>query len=73
VGLVTNAAKKFVVEVNSGWCKGCSLCVGICPKQVYELSSQLKAFVAKKDECIGCHQCDNICPDLAITVKEASE
>jgi 2-oxoglutarate ferredoxin oxidoreductase subunit delta len=73
VELVTNATKKFEVEVNSIWCKGCSLCVGICPKKILELSDRQKAFAARENECIGCRQCENICPDLAITIKEASK
>lgn len=24
--------KQFRVGVNIAWCKGCSLCVGVCPK-----------------------------------------
>ena len=68
-----NATKKFDVEVNSLWCKGCGLCIGICPKNVLELSERQKSLPAKATECIGCHQCENICPDLAITIKEASE
>ena len=71
---MTNAVKKFEVGVNSVWCKGCSLCVNICPKKVLELSDrQQKSTVVRMDECIGCRQCENICPDLAITVKEASK
>jgi len=70
---VTNAIKKFEVEINVAWCKGCSLCIGICPKKVLELSERQKSFAARGNECIGCRQCENICPDMAITIKEASE
>jgi 2-oxoglutarate ferredoxin oxidoreductase subunit delta len=63
-------AKKFNVEVNSAWCKGCSLCVGVCPKSVLEMSERMKSIPAKMGDCIGCRQCENICPDLAITIKE---
>jgi len=47
--------------------------VGVCPKKVLELNERQKSFAAKVNECIGCRQCENICPDLAITIKEASE
>ena len=67
-------AKKFDVQVNSAWCKGCSLCVHICPKKVLELDEvRGKSVVARPDDCIGCRQCENICPDMAITVKEKGE
>ncbi|MBQ9565754.1 MAG: 4Fe-4S dicluster domain-containing protein [Synergistaceae bacterium] len=64
-------AKHFNVGVNAAWCKGCSLCIGVCPKSVLGLTDRLKAEAVKPEECIGCRQCENICPDLAITVKEA--
>ncbi len=62
--------KSFSVTVNAAWCKGCSLCVDVCPKSVLGLSDRLKAEAVNQDNCIGCRQCENICPDLAITVKE---
>ena len=63
-------AKKFNVSVNMGWCKGCSLCMGVCPKSVLEMSERLKSTPVREDDCIGCRQCENVCPDLAITVTE---
>ena len=63
-------AKRFEVEVNKKWCKGCGLCIGICPKKVLEFDNDVKCGPARPDDCIGCHQCDNICPDFAITVRE---
>ena len=63
-------AKKFKIDVNNAWCKGCSLCIGVCPKTVLELSDRVKSFPAREENCIGCRQCENICPDLAITIKE---
>jgi len=69
-GVVKIAAKKFNVLVNGVWCKGCSLCIGVCPKNVLGLSDRLKAEAVNQENCIGCRQCENICPDLAITVQE---
>jgi len=63
-------AKLHDVIINKKWCKGCGLCIGICPKKVLELDAQVKCEALRPDDCIGCHQCDNICPDFAITVKE---
>jgi Indolepyruvate ferredoxin oxidoreductase, alpha and beta subunits len=66
--------KKFEVQVNNSWCKGCSLCIHICPKKVLELDEvRGKSVPARQDDCIGCRQCENICPDMAITVKEKEE
>jgi len=65
--------KKFSVTVNKGWCKGCGLCISVCPKNVLELDEGLKCEPVRIDDCIGCRQCENICPDLAITVEECTE
>ena len=62
--------KRFKVEVNNAWCKGGSLCIGVCPKSVLSLSDRLKSEATKQEDCIGCRQCENICPDLAITITE---
>ena len=70
VGLL---AKKFSIEVVEKWCKGCGLCIAICPKKVLELNEQVKCEGARPDDCIGCRQCENICPDLAITIKEREQ
>lgn len=70
-GVLSLAEKKqFKVGVNNAWCKGCSLCVGVCPKSVLELSDRLKSTPVREGDCIGCRQCENICPDLAITITE---
>ncbi|EHM12972.1 ferredoxin [Jonquetella anthropi DSM 22815] len=61
--------KHFKVLVNAGWCKGCGLCVSVCPKKVLALNERVKSEPVNQDDCIGCHQCDFICPDLAITVQ----
>lgn len=63
-------AKQFEVLINKAWCKGCGLCIGICPKKVLELDPQVKCEPVRQEDCIGCHQCDNVCPDFAITVRE---
>jgi len=63
-------ANKFDTHVMTKWCKGCGLCIAICPKKVLELSEQVKCVPVRPDDCIGCHQCDNVCPDMAITIKE---
>lgn len=63
-------AKSFDLDINAKWCKGCGLCIAICPKKVLELNEQVKCVAVRPDDCIGCRQCDNVCPDMAITVKE---
>lgn len=62
---------KIVVKVDI--CKGCELCVRICPKHVISIGEQLnvKGFhpaVYAGDGCIGCKACAITCPDSAIEV-----
>jgi 2-oxoglutarate ferredoxin oxidoreductase subunit delta len=54
--------------INRDWCKGCAICVALCPKQVLELDAKEKATAVRPEECICCKLCELRCPDLAITV-----
>ncbi len=54
--------------INREWCKGCGICVAVCPKNVLELDHKEKAVAARKQDCIACQLCEEICPDLAIEV-----
>ncbi len=70
--------KPAKIRLNQAWCKGCYICLEICPKKVFEKSSEVseKGFnpviVARPEECSRCLQCEMLCPDLAINV-EAEE
>lgn len=66
-------AKKFEVAIYKPWCKGCNVCVSVCPKKVLALNERMKCEPVHQESCIGCKSCENICPDLAITVKEIRE
>jgi 2-oxoglutarate ferredoxin oxidoreductase subunit delta len=65
---------KGKVVIDREKCKGCKLCIEVCPKNVLSTSSEnnsLGVFVAeprKDGECIGCRQCAIMCPDVAIEV-----
>jgi len=59
-------------------CKGCYLCVSVCPNEVIIISQSLnqqgyypaepKETVNDSKGCIGCAMCATICPDIAIEV-----
>lgn len=66
---------KFNVEFNSDECKGCELCISVCPKNIIALdkiktnsAGYFPAMVTDIDKCIGCTSCALICPDLIITI-----
>jgi ferredoxin len=52
-------------------CKGCRLCIQVCPKHVYKDDGFGKPDRARRDEeCTGnaqCGQCVYVCPERAIT------
>lgn len=67
-------AVKGMVVIDEEFCKGCGLCVRICPKKVLAIAEHFNsrgyypACVVRKEECIGCGFCAQVCPDVAITV-----
>jgi 2-oxoglutarate ferredoxin oxidoreductase subunit delta len=56
------------VYVFKKWCKGCNICVELCPKQTLALGADVKVFQAKPDDCTRCGMCELRCPDFAIFV-----
>jgi 2-oxoglutarate ferredoxin oxidoreductase subunit delta len=54
------------VDITHEWCKGCAICVDLCPKGALSLDSQQKAQWAEPDKCVRCGMCELRCPDLAI-------
>jgi 2-oxoglutarate ferredoxin oxidoreductase subunit delta len=62
------------IEINREKCKGCLLCVSVCPKGSIKQDKKLNARGVKPVEftegasCIGCAMCAVICPDCAIEV-----
>lgn len=62
------------IEVNELYCKGCGLCVSVCPQGVMALDQE--HFTPKgyhpvtliSQGCTGCGVCAVVCPDSALTV-----
>jgi len=65
------------IEINQQWCKGCYICVNVCPRQVLAIDvsqwtgSFHPVYVAHLDRCTACRDCELFCPDLAIEVDDA--
>ncbi len=59
--------------VNKEWCKGCTICVRFCPKNVLEMGPQEKVIVARPEDCICCGLCEIRCPDFAIEMLTLGE
>ena len=56
------------IIVHEEWCKGCGICVSVCPKNVYTMGTKCPETTAI-DKCIGCKLCEMCCPDFAIEVE----
>jgi len=61
------------INIDSERCKGCGLCLAVCPKQAISISAKSNRqgyFPAETDncDCTGCGVCALICPDAAIEV-----
>ncbi len=55
------------ITVNEKACRGCQMCVDVCPLDVFAFDEQ--AFVAKVDKpenCFACLSCNYRCPSGAI-------
>ena len=68
------------ITINPDFCKGCMLCVEVCPREVFEESKDKVnkkgykiAEVIQPEKCIECRKCEMICPDFAINVEEEKE
>ncbi len=66
-----------LVEFREDRCKGCGLCVTVCPKGIVKLRTDRlneKGFhpagVDEMEKCIGCAFCATICPDSIIEVEK---
>ncbi|MDQ0286268.1 2-oxoglutarate ferredoxin oxidoreductase subunit delta [Desulfofundulus luciae] len=66
---VLAAPQAVNIEVRQSWCKGCGICVALCPKGVLVLDDSGKVAVANPGQCIGCGRCEIHCPDFAIGIE----
>ena len=66
----------YEYHLDSDRCKGCGLCVTVCPKKVLEISKTVNvkgyypAYQARPEDCIFCSTCCIMCPDVAITITQ---
>jgi len=67
------------VIIDKEWCKGCGLCVHVCPKGGLQTAKKLNEkgyFPAEKCKtvrCTGCGMCMLVCPDMAIQLEDDDE
>lgn len=60
-------------------CKGCKLCVELCPQEILQVSTQTNSkgyhlpqiAPGKETGCVHCEFCSLVCPEFAIFTTEA--
>ena len=60
-------ARKIELLITEKWCKGCEICIEVCPHDVLMMEN---GIVKIKDlrACTACNMCELHCPDFAIQV-----
>jgi indolepyruvate ferredoxin oxidoreductase beta subunit len=56
------------LEIIDAWCKGCDICVKMCPERCLRLNRAQVAELTDPAACTGCGICEWLCPDFAIAV-----
>jgi 2-oxoglutarate ferredoxin oxidoreductase subunit delta len=60
---------KVKINIIPRFCKGCEICVRLCPTQVLGME-MFKVKVVDVDKCTICMACEVRCPDFAIFVEK---
>ena len=65
---------KFLLQFRNEYCKGCELCVSVCPKHILALGDEIGAkgyrtvTCTDRGQCTGCQSCALMCPDSVIEI-----
>ena len=59
---------KFLIKINTKFCKQCGICSALCPKQVFDKEVGKPPVAARADVCIGCKMCEKACQFDAVKV-----
>ncbi len=63
-------------KIKTDSCKGCGLCIALCPRGVLAFSEEINArgvrYAVARDayKCADCGTCYTMCPDVAVEVVE---
>jgi len=71
-------ASHYQIKVIKAFCKGCELCVSICPRHAIFISKNVTKSgfhfpESNNNPCSGCRQCAIICPEAAIEIFMVSD
>jgi 2-oxoglutarate ferredoxin oxidoreductase subunit delta len=72
----TMAKKAIQIDIDPKMCKGCHICISVCPHGVLEKAEVVDnrgfylPIIVNLDACKVCRLCEMECPDFAISVTE---
>jgi len=80
--IMAKKTKKGRITIDRELCKGCHICIDVCPTHRIEVDESLnkKGYVPARFQenlsegekgCTGCSQCATVCPEIAIEVYRA--
>lgn len=65
------------LTINKELCKGCGLCVRVCPKKILKISDSAinkagyhPVNMEDIDSCVACASCALTCPDICIEIEK---
>jgi len=69
---------KGKITIDTERCKGCGLCIKVCPNDCIEISKESNKVgffpaVFTGGKCTGCSMCALICPDAIIRVTRSGD
>jgi NAD-dependent dihydropyrimidine dehydrogenase PreA subunit len=57
----------LTIEIRDQACRGCRMCVEVCPTQVFDYDESTKQpTVREAADCIACLSCAYLCPSGAL-------
>lgn len=68
-----------MITIDAEYCKGCNLCVHVCPKGALQKGTEVRSTkgylmpVVDPEKCILCRMCEIVCPDFSVIVTEEAE
>ena len=69
-------AGKIIIDIEQ--CKGCGLCIAVCPKKCIVISKHSNKsgyfpVETSNSDCTGCAMCAIICPEVVLEVSRDSD